>query len=452
MMGTTEKLARFIAGTCYADIPAPVMHAAKRTIIDTLGVMLAGSREPASIIISSWVRKQGGRARASVAGAGFRTNSPEAALVNGTTAHVLDYDDVYDPVLGHPTAALLPAVLAVGEEYQASGKDILTALVVGFELWAKLSALGVDPRTIGFHPTAVLGTMGAAVAAAKILGLNIEPTQMVLGLAASHAGGLSRNRGTMTKPYHAGNAARNGIISALLVKEGFTAAPDIIEGKFGFCDAFGGTERNEDEVIAGLGKPYAILSPGVTVKKYPTCYLTHRAIDATLGLIERYEFSADDVAEVECETGAMARDVLVYNKPVNALQGKFSLPFCLAVSILERKVGLTEITDVKVKDPRIEKLMKLVRVKFSDEPEAKQDIVRVKLRNGREYSLGIEKARGSYELPLTDEEIIAKYRDCAGLVLTRDRAEQALKMVLRLEYLKNINELMVIIGKRRQGK
>ena len=445
-MGATEKLARFVVETNYESIPPEAVHAARRAIIDTFGVMLAGSREPAGKIISSFVRSSGGKPRASVVTAGFRTSPPDAALANGTMAHALDFDDVCHVGLAHPSAALLPAVLAAGEDTGASGKALLEALILGFEAWSKFAASGIDPRSMGFHPTAILGTMGAAAAVAKITGLDIEQTQMALGLAASHAAGMGRNRGTMTKPYHAGNAARSGVISAMLAKEGFTAAPDLIEERFGFCDVFGGgAGKGESKLADNLGKPYAIVSPGVTVKKYPTCNLTHRAIDAMLTLADEYKINSGDVAEIECLTGSVAADVLVFNEPANYLQGKFSMQFCLAVSISERKLGLREVTDEKVNDPKIRRLMKLVRVSYTDEPLPPSDTVTVRLEDGKEYSQSVEKARGIYELPLSDEEIASKYRDCAGTVLPADKVEQTLELLLNLERLPKVSELMDLV-------
>ncbi len=446
-MGTTEKLARFIVETSYEDMPPEAVHATKRVTIDTFGVMIAGSQEPAGKIITSFVRSLGGKPRTRVVGAGFRTSSPNAALANGTMAHALDYDDVYYSAgVGHPTAALLPAVLAIGEDFGASGKAVLEALVLGFEVWDKLGSV-INPRAMGFHPTAVLGTMGAATTAAKLLGLDVKQTQMVLGLASSHAIGMGRNRGTMTKPYHTGNAARSGVVAAILVKDGFTAASDIIEERFGFCDAFGGsTEGDNSKVTKNLGNPYSITSPGVSVKKYPTCQLTHRAIDATLRLVDTYQISPDDVAEVECQTGSMAANVLVFDEPVNYLQGKFSMQFCLATALSKRKVGLLEVTDEKVNDTKIKQLMKRVRLSYGDQPLTQSDIVKVRLRDGTEYSLAIDKARGDCEAPLTEEEIISKYRDCAGIVLSEDKVEQTLELMLNLEQLRQISELMDMVS------
>ncbi len=197
-------------------------------------------------------------------------------------------------------------------------------------------------------------------------------------------------------------------------------------------------------MVENLGNPYSIISR-IAVKKYPTCQLTHRAIDAVLCLADTYQISPDDVAEVECQTGSMASDVLVFDKPANYLQGKFSMQFCLAIALLARKVGMLEVTDEKVNDLQVRQLMERVRLRCQGEPLALSDIVKVRLKDGREYSLSVDKARGDCELPLTDEEIISKYKECAGTVLPGDKVKKTLELMLNLEQLQHISDLMDMV-------
>ena len=447
-MGTTEKLAKFIVETNFDSIPGEAIHAAKRAIIDTFGVMLAGSQDPTGKLITSFVRDMGGTPKASVVGAGFQTSPTQAALANGIMGHVLDFDDICWQIGGHPSVTLLPSMLALGEYCQASGKSLVAAFVLGFEVMGKLSKSGTDPRGRGFHPTAIFGAMGAATIAAKVLKMDVEQTAMTLGLAASHASGLGRNRGTMTKSYHAGNAARSGVASALLVKEGWTARGDIIEVKKGFCDCFAVDGKWDDSVIAkDLGNPYTIVSPGIFVKKYPSCGQTHRCIDAMLQLIDENNISEDDVAEVECMTEIASLDVLTYLKPTTYLQGKFSLPFCMAMSLLENKVGMAQVTNEKVNDPKTRELMKRVRHAGRDVPKSEPDIVTVTLKDGKKHSLGIVIPKGDPAFPLSDDEINAKYKDCAAIILPEAKVEKSLDLLLKLESLKDIKELMGIACK-----
>jgi 2-methylcitrate dehydratase PrpD len=343
---------------------------------------------------------------------------------------------------------LIPAVVSLGEEMGASGRAVLESLVIGFEIWSRFGLSGIDPRAFSFHPTAVFGTMGAAASVSKLLGLDVEKTRMALGHAASHATGMSRNRGTMTKPFHAGKAASNGLLAAMLVGKGFTASPDIIEGRFGFYDAFTGSVGKEDGNVAkDLGNPYAILSPGLSVKKYPACYLTHRAVDAILELQKQHGIRAEDVDEVRCEGGANLAKVLMYHEPTNYLQGKFCMEFCLATALVEGKLGPLQVADEKVNDPKIRELIKRVRLQFEGPEVAEKEVVHVKLKDGKEYSLGVERDRGAAEIPLTDVEIIAKYRDCASILLTSEESEQALDQMLNMDRLQDIKALMDILRK-----
>ena len=450
-MRATERLAQFIVETGYEDMPPAAIQAAKRAMLDTLGVMVAGSQEPAGRIITSFVSSLGGKPRAGVVGAGFRTSQPDAALANGIMGHALDYDDFsWWANEGHPSVTLLPCVLASGEDLEAPGERLIEAFILGFEVIGRLAISGINPRAMGFHSTAIFGTMGAAAAAAKLAGLGVEQTRMALGLAASHTSGIGINRGTMTKPYHAGNAARSGVMAALLVREGFTAGTNLIEGTKGFSDAFAGaTEWDESKITNNLGNSYFISSPGVTVKKYPTCYFTHRCIDAMLQLSGTYQISADDVAEVDCQIGTLASNLLTYNDPVTYLEGKFSLPFCVAIALLEQKVGLAQVTNEKVNDPRTKQLMKRVRGCPTDEPMSSADVVKVRLKNSQEYSLSIEKPRGDPDLPLTDEMLIAKFRDCVAILLPEDEVEQVLELMLNLEQLQQASQLMDIISQNK---
>ena len=442
-MSETERLARFIIETNYDALPGAAIVAAKRAILDCLGVMIAGSQEPAGQIISSFVKKLGGTPNSGVVASGFHTSAPSAALANGTMGHALDYDDVGSDSSGHPSVAILPAILALGEELHVPGRLALTAFTLAVDIWGKLPLSGMNPRGLGFHPTAIYGTLGAAVAAAKLLGLNIEEVQMVLGLAASHAAGMGRNRGTMTKPYHAGNAARSGVMAAMLVRDGFTATPGLLEGRFSFCEAFaGGAACDLGKVTAKLGEPYYVVSPGLGVKKYPSCYITHRAIDAILHLDEKHQINPGDVASITAETGSMATNILTYTEPVNKLQGKFSMQFCLAIALLECKVGLGQVTDEKVNDPKVRELMKKISLSPKPEPVADEDVVTVRLKDSTEFSCGVDRARGHAEIPLTNDELIAKYRECAIAALDKDKVERSLELILDLEKVQKINQLM----------
>ncbi|MDP2951941.1 MAG: MmgE/PrpD family protein, partial [Chloroflexota bacterium] len=301
-MGTTERLACFLVETGYNNLPQEVVRVAKRAFLDGMGVALAGSQEEAGRIIAHHVKEQGGAKECRVLGNRWRVPAPAAALANGIMAHALDYDDYAPGWVAHPTAAILPAVLALGERGHISGKEALEAYVLGFEVGAR-AGYGAGRRhyEAGFHSTATLGTLGAAAASAKLLRLSIPETRMALGIAASEAAGLRQNFGSMTKPFHAGNAARGGVTAALLAQQGFTASEDILDGPQGFVHVLAG-EGHFEKMLDGLGETFDILSPGLEMKPYPCCRGTHRCLDAMFALLKERPFSPDEVEAVECRT------------------------------------------------------------------------------------------------------------------------------------------------------
>ncbi len=451
-MTVTKKLATFIVKTNLADMPPEVVTMTKRAMIDTIGVALAGSVHPAGKPIAAFVDKFAGIPASTVIGNRIRTCSPLAAMANGTLAHLLDYDDCkVGGTRGHASAVLIPTVLALGEELMASGKEVIQAYVLGIEAWSRMA--GVVPEHLllnGFHPTSILGTVGAAAAAAKLLRLTAEQTAIALGIAGSEAAGLIRNFGTMTKPLHAGNAAKNGIMAALLAKEGFTASQNILEGETNFLQTFYGNGIGDVSKIAeNLGSPYALISPALHVKQYPSCASTHRAVDAILYLAKQHYIKPEEVESITCLSTPTAKTNLIYSSPRTALEGKFSMPFTVAAALTDRKFGLAQVTNEKVNEPAVRDLMK--RVTFSVHPDwvigkdtrsTRPDVVKVKLKNGKEYSHEVLTAKGMPQNPLSEVEILGKYRECASLALRDEAVEKCVELVWQLERLENLKELM----------
>jgi len=456
-LGITDSMVSFIVDTGYEQIPREAIEFAKRAILDCLGCAVAGSGEPSSKIITEYVNEVGAKAEAGIIASGFNSTAPEAALANGTMAHALDYDDVAVSWIGHPSVALLPAVLALAERGKLSGREVLEGYILGFEVGARLgAAIGFGHYTWGWHATVTLGTMAAAAASSKMLRLNAHQTAMALGISASLAGGTRQNFGTMTKPFHAGSAARNGVMAALLAQRGFTADEAILEGPMGFCKLFsGGAEYDIDRVTHGLGDPFDIVSPGVSMKPYPCCRLTHRCIDAILHLIGEHRPSPDDVDRVECRTSDAIPQILIHSQPKTGLEGKFSMQYCMAIAILDGEVGLRQFTDEKVLDPKAQALLK--RVHFvhpqgvaPEETLSMPEAVTIRLRDGRELSHEVLVARGDPPNPMSEQELAAKYRDCASFVLSPQDTQLSLDMVSHLEELRDVTELMDLVCLRGQ--
>ncbi len=452
-MNVTQELVNFIVNTDHSEIPSEAREIGKRAILDCLGVSLAGSQDQISMIILEFLKDTGGQAIASVWGKKFQSSAPLAALANATFSHALDYDDWNRTMRGHPTAPVLPAVFALGEEKKASGREVLDAYLIGFEVEAKLGA-GLNPHLpgAGWHPTAVLGVMGASAAASKLLKLDSNKVKTALAVAASHAAGLRQNFGTMTKPLQVGQAAMNGILAAKLAEGGFSAGEQIIEEKFGYAKVFAGKGNYDlQRICKGLGRPFEILLTGVGFKQYPSCARTHPAIDAMLDIVTQNEICPEDVESVSCGGSYTTPQLLLHSRPKTALEGKFSIEFCLAIALLEKEVELSQFTDKKVQDPKVQEMIKKVEfyirpdlstIENSGNPSA---TVKVLMRDGREFVKQVNEAKGSPGNPLTQDDIRSKYRDCARLVHSEVQIDKAIEMVENLDALKDITSLIDIL-------
>jgi 2-methylcitrate dehydratase PrpD len=367
----------------------------------------------------------------------------------------MDYDDtqlstskqaVYG-LLTHPTTPVLAAVLAMGEREKITGRELVLAYILGVEVECRI-ADAIYPRHYqeGFHSTATMGGLGAAVAVGKILRLKEEKLIQTLGIAASMASGLRENFGTMTKPLHAGRAAENGVTAALLAQAGFTSATNILEARRGFYQAMAGG-YDESKISGRLGQPYFMIDPGISIKPYPSGSLSHPAQDLILDLVKRHELGADDIEQIEVGTNSNVPNALIYPMPKTALEGKFSIPFCMAIAVLERKAGIAQFQDRKVRDKRVIEMMKRVTLYVDDELEALgydqvRSRVRVKLKNGRLIEGRYDVARGHPEKPMSWPELSEKFRDCAELVLPRQRVEEAIGLVARIEQHKTLKPLL----------
>lgn len=447
--GVTETIADFVVNTGYRQIPAEAIGIAKQAILNSLGCALAGASEPVVEKVSRYVKRLGGKKEAGVIAWGFKTSTPFAALVNGTMAHVLDYDNVAASWWGHPTVVLMPTVLALAEKEKLSGESVLEAYVLGFEVGSRLNrGLGIGYYQAGWHSTIVAGTMATAVAAAKLMDLKAREVRVALGIAASLAGGLKRNFGTMTKSLHAGTAAQNGIIAASLAADGFTADDSIIEVPQGYCDMFS-RDYSLEKITGPLGSPFNIISPGLSIKPYPCCRIMHQSIDAILALAQERGINAADVAEVRCRTSPALPAQLYYHQPQTGLEGKFSIEYCMTVAILDGQVKLAQFEDERVRRSDVQELLRVVRY---DHPEgidwAKAPLpqaVTVKLKNGREFTHEVRYARGDPANPSSPQELADKFHDCARRSLSPAQIERCVELVSGLENLKDINPLAELL-------
>ncbi len=452
MEKVTEKIAEFICNTHYEDIPRDVFEVSKLHILDTLGVLIAGSKEDVTGIIKVYLQALGCGQESTLITQGTKASAQYAAFGNGVMAHVLDFDDYEVPSMAHPSVTVLPAVLALGEKLQASGEACLEAYLVGMEVISKVGR-GINPDHYdkGWHSTGTLGTLGAASASSKLLKLDLERVRTTLGIAASMSSGLRGNFGTMTKAFHAGHSARNGVESAMLASLGFTASKDILECDLGFCNIF--TEgKNHDlrKIVEGLGAPFSILSPGVGIKLYPSCAATHSFLDGIFGLIREHDIKAEDVASVECGVSYRVPKMLIHSNPQTGLEGKFSLEFCTALALKERNVSLRQFTDSKVKERGIQELIKRVTKEVTEEAGKKGTeypiaILTVRTKNGKSYPCRVEKRKGSQVNPLSAEEITEKFMECAQWNYSPHQSHRIFDSVMNLQKAKGIGELIGLL-------
>jgi 2-methylcitrate dehydratase PrpD len=447
-VNVTERLARFLAET--ESAPDEALEAARRAVLDTLGVAIAGSREESARIAAALAVERGGREEATLLGRDERLPAPAAAFVNGVAGHALDFDDVSAPMRGHPSVVLLPAVLALGEASGSSGRDLLTAFVLGFEVQAKLGrAIGERHYERGWHATSTFGTIGAAAACARLLRLDAAATQSALGVAASMAAGHQRNFGSMTKHLHAGNAARSGLEAAQLAGRGFTADPAALEGPGGFL-ALMGDGPADLAPFETLGDPFEVTSSGVGVKLYPCCYATHRALNAALELRERHAIDPAAIDRVRVEVARGGLLPLRSDVPNTGLEGKFSMEYCLAAAFLDGAVGLASFADEAVLRPAARELMSRVETSEGEEPGefpiGGYADVRIALRDGTEHGRRVDVALGDPARPVSYEQLVAKFRDCCQGVLSPEAVDRALAAIERLADLPDVRELTAALA------
>jgi 2-methylcitrate dehydratase PrpD len=368
-----------------------------------------------------------------ILGTSHRAAAGDAALANGVAAHALDFDDMCFVSLAHPSCALVPAILAAGEISQASGGAVLDGYVVGFEVECRLGVV-MNPRHYherGWHCTSSIGTVGAAAAAARVLGLTPTETMHARGIAASAACGLKENIGTMVKPLHAGMAARNGLMAARLAQQGLTASEQALDGSQGYLVAMD-SERQASalaDVIADLGVRWEILDSGITVKLYPSCAATHPPLDILLDLKRRHALTAELIDLIEVEVDSMTPRLLIHPRPATGLEAKFSMPFCAATAIVSGHPGVDTFEPSQINEPRIQALMPRVTLRtdpsFDSAPPLSQARVTIRLRDGRTVVGQADGARG-YPGRLSEEELAAKFLTCAQRSLPPSAAGNAL--------------------------
>ncbi len=449
MSAFTLDLGRFVASLDLRQIPAEGVATARTGIADCFGVLIAGARDPEVSLIDRELGVDAGTdgTAASLIPSGERRSLESAALINGVAAHVLDYDDV--SLDGHPSAVLVPAILAQGEASASSGAEMLSAYVAGFEVWAEILAREPTPlHRKGWHPSAVLGAVAAAAACAKLRRLDPGGAATAMAVASSMSSGLVANFGTMTKSFQVARAAQSGVIAARLAQAGLTASLDALEHPSGLLAALSPEGKAErDRAFDASRKEWHIVGEGLNIKRYPICYATHRSIDAALGLVERHDLKPDAVERIHVSTGATQMQMLRNSRPQTGLEAKFSMQFAMASALVARKVGLGQLTDSFVLRPEVQAIFHRVSLSGTDAlmagtAFAPADSVEIVTKNGETFRSGpVEYAKGSHQLPLTRDELFGKFSDCLGTAFPEARKSRSFETLMIFDRLNGAGDL-----------
>src|SRR5882724_8955343 len=425
----TAHVAEFVVNLKFADIPAEPLELGKKSILDGLGLALSGSKAATWGLIREYLKPFGFAPRSGAAVLGSEVQLPArfAAFANGVAIHVDDFDDTQlaaakDRVYGllvHPSVCVFPAALATAEVESRSGKDLLVAYHSGVEVECKI-AEAISPRHYedGFHSTGTCGVFGGTVACAKLKGLDVVRTSRAFGVAASHSAGLRENFGTMMKPFQAGHATESGVVAADFAAIGWTAAEQILEAERGFFHAYGGT-YDPSAIVDRLGKPWTFQNPGVSIKPFPSGSLTHPGMTELLRLVHANSIRATDVERLEVGTSRNMPNTLIHHRPINGLQAKFSMEFCMAIILVDGQADLTKFTDAVVKRPDVQEMVG--RVRFYADPEAEKEgydkmttIIKINTKDGRTITGRADFGKGSPTNPMSYDEVAEKFQACAA--------------------------------------
>ncbi|HEX9662542.1 MAG TPA: MmgE/PrpD family protein [Candidatus Binatia bacterium] len=429
ILGLSRKIAGFTHGFRLEQAPASVVGNAKLAILDCLGVAVLAGTQEIGARLRSFARSNAGSGNCTVWGMDMQTNARDAALINGTLAHGLDYDD-----RNHATTYTLASSVAVSESAEAGGREALEAFIIGREVRASLDSMfshrssGVGPGARGWHSNGILGPIAAACCASKVLKLDAKQTLAALGLAAGSCGALTRDGGTMAKPFRCGHAAATGVTSALLAREGFTSDETVLEEGYGLLEAVGPLS---EQILVSLGKDLGAvwdLGHSLRIKPFASCTATHSGLEAMLRLVQRDKIAPGDVEAMECDLRPYP---LVRAKPTRGYEGRFSMPFCLAVALVYGKVRPDDFVDERLQERRIQELIGRTR------HLPKEEVLTVTLKNGKKLSEPFQPPTNLTE----QSQISEKFAQSVSQVFSPERTRAIADHVMRLEELRSVAEL-----------
>ena len=454
-MGPTEAIAEYLEGFGDQDMGGAALQAVRSALTDYVGVTLAGVGERGSVIGRHVISALGGASQATVWGGGFKTSMPLAAMANGMAAHAHDYDDTNQVMMAHPSIQLLPGLFAVAEFQKRSGFDLMVAYVAGFEVGAKLGrAINPDLVFQGWFPVGTLGAVMQTAACAKLFGLSRDQMVMALGISSNLASGLRCNNGTMAKPLMAGYVGQNGILAALLAREGMTANPRALEDQFGFFENFGRADKARlTRSMESLGKPLDIIESGFSFKLYPCCAGTHMPIDCVLEIVKGHSVNPENIESIQVSMGSYAKFLLIHPRPKTAAEAKFSLEYCIARAILDEEMGIGQFTQLKVEDPLVTEIIEKIEPVYYETPIVKEGEqvslpveVKVVMKGGKIYSARVEHARGTSHNPLSEDELETKLERCSRGILSPRKLAMLQDQLRSFESISDMSEFAKILS------
>jgi len=438
-MGMTQKLAEFITVTDSSKIPSIAYEHAKTAFMDWLAVTMAGKDDPMVLKLIEVENEMGGKPQATILGHKMKKSVSQAALINGTASHVLDYDDTLVPFLGHPSVTLFPSLLSLSEWKEKSGHEFLTAYLVGLQVGGTIGrCAGLDHYMAGWHATSTLGHLASAAGCAKLLHLDQKQSVFALGIAATQASGLKRVFGTMCKPFHAGRSSQAGLLSALLAQKDFTSAEDNLEGPQGFFAALKG--KLEEEVLALLGLGWDVEQ--ISQKYHASCHATHSPLEASMAIVKDNHLSLDKIKAIQVHSSKLAMDAAGKNEPSTGLEGKFSIPYCVANALMRGETGTQSFTDEKVNDPEIRRMMKKVTVVLDPAKTALEAGVEIETDDGRRYKGFSDILQQIPPLEMKQDRVRKKFFDLFGTVYNGKKAKQTAEKIQNLEKIEKMGDFI----------
>jgi 2-methylcitrate dehydratase PrpD len=435
----TRSLARYVVSAQSTELPEKVRKEAARTLLNWVGCALGGSKHETLNIAISALAPFSGPAQASILGRRERMDVLNAAFMNGLSSHIFDYDDTHLKTVIHPAGPVASAILALSEYRPVSGRDFVHALVLGVETECRIgNAVYPAHYDIGWHITGTAGVFGAAAAAGKILGLSEQQMVWALGLAATQPVGLREMFGTMTKSFHPGRAAHNGLTAALLASRNFTSSNQLLEAKSGWANVLS-TSRNYAEITENLGETYEILLN--TYKPFACGVVIHPAIDGCIQLRNQYNLTAGQIDRIELKIHPLVLELTGKKTPQTGLEGKFSVYYAAAIAIVEGAAGEKQFSDKLVRDPVLVTLRDRVVATVDSSIREEQARIAITLKDGHRLEKYVENALGSVKNPMSDAALDAKFLDLADGVLPQSQARRLLDLCRNVEKLDSAAEL-----------